>query len=94
MLLLNRCFGGTGCNQISAGIAGKDKETMRKDIGRNRYFTPAQAIEYGLIDDIVKIDRDLFVKKDYAAALKQQQAQEAQQQRMPVGAGAGAESGY
>ena len=65
---------------------------MRKDIGRNRYFTPAQAIEYGLIDDIVQIERELFVKKDYAAQLKQQQAQEAQQQRMPVGADA--EGGY
>ena len=27
---------------------------MRKDVGRNRYFTPAQAIEYGIIDRIVR----------------------------------------
>ena len=25
--------------------AGRDKEEVRKDIGRNRYFTPEQAIE-------------------------------------------------
>lgn len=26
--------------------SGRDKEEVRKDVGRNRYFTPEQAIEY------------------------------------------------
>ena len=34
--------------------AGKDEKEVRKDVGRNRYFTPAQAIEYGIIDRIVR----------------------------------------
>ena len=25
--------------------AGRDKQEVRKDVGRNRYFTPEQAIE-------------------------------------------------
>ena len=37
-----------------AKYTGKSKEEMRKDVGRNRYFTPKQAIEYGLIDHIVQ----------------------------------------
>ena len=26
---------------------------LRKEVGRNRYFTPQQAIEYGIIDKVV-----------------------------------------
>jgi len=34
--------------------AGKEEAEVRKDVGRNRYFTPEQAIEYGIIDRIVR----------------------------------------
>lgn len=32
-------------NWLHYGAAGRDKEEVRKDVGRNRYFTPEQAIE-------------------------------------------------
>ena len=34
---------------MTGGGAGRDKEEVRKDIGRNRYFTPEQAIECALL---------------------------------------------
>ena len=41
--------------EFLSSFTGKDKETVRKDVGRNRYFTPQQAIEYGLVDRIVQV---------------------------------------
>jgi len=39
-----------------SNFTGRDAETVRKDVGRNRYFTPQQAIEYGLVDRIVQVE--------------------------------------
>ena len=37
---------------------------MRKDIGRKRYFTPLQAIDYGIIDKIVQpMDQAIEINK-------------------------------
>ena len=38
-------------------FTGRDAETVRRDVGRNRYFTPQQAIDYGLVDRIVQVSR-------------------------------------
>lgn len=52
-------------------FTGKDKSVLRKDVGRNRYFTPEQAMEYGLIDKVVQAEDALRVEgKDYEAMLK------------------------
>ena len=54
---------------------GKPKDIVRKDVGRNRYFTPAQAIEYGLIDhEIKKKGTRVIEKRDYEGALQQSEA--------------------
>lgn len=76
-----------------AQYTGRDKEEVRQDVGRNRYFTPPQAIEYGLIDRIVQpMDTVAIDEKDYEGMLRASQAQQRGTQRMP--AGATAEGGY
>lgn len=40
--------------EFMARATGKDERTLRRDLARDRYFTPAQAIEYGIIDQIVR----------------------------------------
>ena len=35
-------------------FTGRDKEEVRGDVGRNRYFTPDQAVEYGIIDKVMQ----------------------------------------
>lgn len=73
--------------------AGREKEQVRKDVGRNRYFTPPQAIEYGLIDRIVRPEDAVAIEeKNYELMLQQANAQQRGQQRAP--AGASAEGGY
>lgn len=80
---------------ISIGLCyvGREKEEVRKDVGRNRYFTPPQAIEYGLIDRIVRPEDAVAIEeKNYEQMLQQANAQQRGQQRVP--AGASAEGGY
>ena len=73
--------------------AGREKEQVRKVVGRNRYFTPPQAIEYGLIDRIVRPEDAVAIEeKNYEQMLQQANAQQRGQQRVP--AGASAEGGY
>lgn len=56
-----------------------------------RYFTPEKAIEYGLIDRIVKPQEGVAMDaKDYEGALQQMRSQ--RQGRVAVGAG-GPEAG-
>jgi ATP-dependent Clp protease, protease subunit len=41
-------------DEIYAGHTGQDIERVHSDMDRDRYFTPEQAQEYGLIDKIIK----------------------------------------
>lgn len=89
---LNRSFGSASNIMIKANeleyntqtyvdflstFTGKDKETVREDVGRNRYFTPQQAIEYGLIDRIVQPEDAVAIEeRNYEAQLNAAQAQQ------------------
>ena len=45
------------------------------DVGRDRYFPPEQAVEYGLFDAVVQPNANVAMEtKDYEAMLKQTQA--------------------
>ena len=71
---------------------GKPKDVVRKDVGRNRYFSAQQAIDYGLIDHIVSKRASSYMEsKDYEGALQRSQAQG---RNRGVPAGAAAEGGY
>ncbi len=86
-------FLSSACTYSLLCPAGQEKEQVRKDIGRNRYFTPPQAIEYGLIDRIVQPEDAVAIEeKNYELLLQQANAQQKGQQRVP--AGASAEGGY
>ena len=87
---MNRSFGNTSNVMIKANelenatqtyvhfmskFTGRDKEEVRHDIGRNRYFTPEQAIEYGIIDGVVKpTDAVAIEKRDYEGMMRASQA--------------------
>lgn len=73
----------------------RDKDEVRKDMGRNRYYTPQQAIEYGIIDKVVQPDVDdtMIEKKDYERMLAQAQTYQQGRGRAPAGVGGGAETG-
>mmetsp|Transcript_35595 Transcript_35595/g.100742 ORF Transcript_35595/g.100742 Transcript_35595/m.100742 type:complete len:336 (-) Transcript_35595:178-1185(-) len=61
--------------ELMAKFTGRDEKEVRKDIGRNRYFTPQQAVEYGLIDRIVRPSDDVAMEeRNYEAMLAQSQA--------------------
>jgi ATP-dependent Clp protease protease subunit len=52
-------------------------EEVKEDLDRRRYFTPAQAIEYGLIDRVIQKGSDVFERKDYEAERIQEEAMRA-----------------
>lgn len=56
-------------------FSGKDIDVVRKDLDRTRYFTPNQAIEYGLIDKVITKGLNVMEAQDYERLLAQQQAQ-------------------
>jgi len=63
--------------ELMSKFTGKDEAEVRKDIGRNRYFTPEQAVEYGLVDRIVKPNENVAMEaKNYEAILASSQAQQ------------------
>jgi ATP-dependent Clp protease protease subunit len=87
---LNRTFDSTQNVQIRANecalyedtymgfmseFSGKDIDVVRKDLDRTRYFTPNQAIEYGLIDKVITKGLNVMETQDYERLLAQQQAQ-------------------
>jgi ATP-dependent Clp protease protease subunit len=41
-------------DEIYARHTGQSEEQVHRDMDRDRYFTPEQAVEYGLIDRIIK----------------------------------------
>jgi len=66
-------------------FTGKDKEEVYEDVGRTKWFTPKDAIEYGLIDKVV--DKGLQMEnKDYEMMLATAQSRAAGG-RMPAGSG-------
>lgn len=87
---MNRAFGNTSNMMIRANelenatqtyvqfmsrFTGRDKEEVRKDIGRNRYFTPEQAIDYGIIDRVVAPSDEVAIeRRDYEGMLRASQA--------------------
>lgn len=77
--------------EMISRFTGRPQDEVRKDVGRNRYFTPESAIEYGLIDRVVSRKDMAIDKKNYEAMLKASQSQQRGQQRM-AGAGAGGPS--
>ena len=40
-------------NQILANVTGKDIETIQNDTERDNFMEPSEALEYGLIDEII-----------------------------------------
>ena len=101
---LNRSFGNVSDVMIKANelektteiyvdhiarFTGKEKDEVRKDVGRDRYFTPEQAVEYGLIDSVVGQGNVQMQSKDYEAMLRQTQARMAARR----GGGGGAQAG-
>ncbi|PRW32599.1 ATP-dependent Clp protease proteolytic subunit-related chloroplastic [Chlorella sorokiniana] len=88
---MNRSFGTTSNVMIKANelenatqtyvdfmsrFTGRDKEQVRKDVGRNRYFTPEQAVEYGIIDKVMQpSDAVAIERRDYEGMLRASQSQ-------------------
>lgn len=64
-------------------FSGKPIETVKTELDRRRYFTPQQAIDYGLIDRIIQKGTDVFEKRNYEAELMAAQA--GQRGAMPTG---------
>lgn len=58
--------------------------------GRNKYFTPAEAIDFGIIDKVVQAEDTMFNEKDYDQMLAQSQAM---QRRMGGGGDDGPSTG-
>ena len=63
--------------QRFAKSEGVTVEEVKVDLDRRRYFTPAQAIEYGLIDRVIQKGSDVFERKDYEAERMQDEAMRA-----------------
>ena len=56
------------CSLI-AKACDKDLETVMKDASRTKYLTPQEAVEYGMIDKVLKSETDLPVKPSFMSAL-------------------------
>ncbi|KAJ6833949.1 ATP-dependent Clp protease proteolytic subunit 4, chloroplastic [Iris pallida] len=49
----------TNVTRIISGFTGRSFEQVQKDIDRDRYMSPIEAVEYGIIDGV--IDRDSII---------------------------------
>ncbi|KAF3790082.1 ATP-dependent Clp protease proteolytic subunit-related protein 4 [Nymphaea thermarum] len=44
------------CGSMLAQLCGKSREQIEEDINRPKYFSPSEAVEYGIIDkDLCKV---------------------------------------
>lgn len=41
---------------------GKDFETIKRDCDRDKWMKADEALEYGLVDEVIKINRDQVTK--------------------------------
>lgn len=64
--------------QFMSDFTGRDLETVRKESGRDKYYTPEQAIEYGLIDKVVETQDSMMLERDYDRMLAESQAMQRQ----------------
>jgi len=77
MIQANELYDNTGTYlEYLTEFTGKERSELEKDIARTNYFTPQQAVTYGLIDKVVNQAGGLgaaLEKKDYEAMMKAQQ---------------------
>ena len=62
--------------ELMSEFTGRDIETVRQESGRDKYYTPEEAIEYGLIDKVIKSADALMLERDYNRMLAESQAME------------------
>ena len=76
--------------EVVGECAGKEKDVLRKDIGRNRFYNAQQAIDYGLIDRVVKPRGSTasMEKRNYEQMLVAAQAQQGRGRAAPAGVAA------
>jgi len=78
MIQANELYDNTTTHlEFLAECTGKTQEELQKDISRVRYFTPEEAITYGIIDKVVNPNQGglgaTLERKDYEAELKRSQ---------------------
>jgi len=56
------------CSLI-AKACGKDLDTVMQDASRTKYLSPQEAVEYGMIDKVLKSETDLPVMPSFMSAL-------------------------
>eukprot|EP00210_Caulerpa_lentillifera_P003629 g3464.t1 len=60
--------------EFMSAFTGRDLETVRHESGRDKYYTPEEAIEYGVIDKIIRTEDEMMLERDYDRMLVQSQA--------------------
>lgn len=47
--------------EILTSCTGRNKEEIQRVIGRNKYWTPESAIQFGIIDRVIKLNDQIFM---------------------------------
>jgi len=55
--------------ELIAAACGKPVTTVQKDLSRNKYLQPDEAVEYGLIDKVLHNTRDMPVQPSFIQSL-------------------------